>query len=82
MTFFPHLVAKQSGIYMNAVDTGWINDENPVGKAAEIAARHDFQTPIDEVDAAARVLDPVFHGLNTGEYVCGKFFKDYAETEW
>jgi hypothetical protein len=34
---------------MNAVDTGWINDENPLEKAAGIAERHNFQTPIDEV---------------------------------
>ena len=34
---------------MNAVDTGWINDENPLAEAARIASEHNFQTPIDEV---------------------------------
>ena len=48
---------------MTAVDTGWINDENPRERAARTAERHHFQTPIDEVDAAARVLHPVFEGV-------------------
>ena len=51
------------GIYMNSVDTGWINDENPLPTAQRIAEAHGFQTPIDEVDAAARIIDPVLTGL-------------------
>ena len=48
---------RQEGIYMNSVDTGWINDENPLEVAAKNAApgqahRDGFQTPIDEIDAA------------------------------
>jgi NAD(P)-dependent dehydrogenase (short-subunit alcohol dehydrogenase family) len=54
----------KSGIYMNSVDTGWINDENPLHKAHAHAAKANFQTPIDEVDAAARVLDPVLDSVN------------------
>ena len=73
---------RESGIFMNCVDTGWINDENPADKAARIAAEHEFQTPIDEVDAAARVLDPIISGVGGGDRPYGKFFKDYAETEW
>ncbi|ETW02674.1 hypothetical protein, variant 7 [Aphanomyces invadans] len=70
------------GIYMNSVDTGWINDENPLEKAHKYAATANFQTPIDEIDAAARILDPVFVGYNTGKSDFGLFFKDYHETEW
>ena len=70
------------GILMNSVDTGWINDENPREKAARIAKDHDFQTPIDEVDAAARILDPVFTGVAEGQRSYGQFFKDYRPSEW
>lgn len=41
---------------------GWINDENPLEKASRLA-KEGFQTPIDEIDAAARILDPVMLGL-------------------
>lgn len=69
-------------IYMNSVDTGWINDENPLEKASKIATTNNFQTPIDEIDAAARILDPIFVAVNGGEKEYGKFLKDYKETEW
>uniref|UniRef100_A0A7S3V764 Oxidoreductase n=1 Tax=Chaetoceros debilis TaxID=122233 RepID=A0A7S3V764_9STRA len=76
-------LAKKHRIFMNSVDTGWINDENPLEKASKIAKTNLFQTPIDEVDAAARILDPVFVGVKgvvRKDY--GKFFKDFRETEW
>ena len=72
----------EDNIFMNAVDTGWINDENPLEKAFEIATKSNFQTPIDEVDAAARILDPVMTGVSDGTLIYGKFLKDYAPTEW
>jgi NAD(P)-dependent dehydrogenase (short-subunit alcohol dehydrogenase family) len=72
----------KSGIYMNSVDTGWINDENPLEKAAALAKDYDFQTPLDEIDAAARVIDPILMSVKEGKRVWGKFLKDFAETEW
>jgi NAD(P)-dependent dehydrogenase (short-subunit alcohol dehydrogenase family) len=80
----------ERGVYMNAVDTGWINDENPLETAARIAEVHGFQTPIDEEDAAARCVAPALEGFAAmsllGEDAptppFGKFFKDYRETEW
>ena len=71
----------RSNVYMTAVDTGWINDENPRDVAARTAAAG-FQTPIDEVDAAARVCHPIFHGVETGAPLFGVFLKDYVECEW
>ena len=55
------LAAK--GIFMCSVDTGWINDENPLAKAAKHAEASGFATPIDEIDAAARIVDPIFGPL-------------------
>jgi NAD(P)-dependent dehydrogenase (short-subunit alcohol dehydrogenase family) len=78
-------LAKEHRIFMNSVDTGWINDENPLEKASKIAKTNLFQTPIDEIDAAARILDPVFVGVDggrEGDKDFGKFLKDYRETEW
>ena len=116
-----------SAILMNSVDTGWINDENPLEKAAATAERNHFQvrigrggpgrspsphpkrdhpnpnskrdlslpdaihppstpflaqTPLDEVDAAARILDPILSVVNGGEHIHGKFLKDYRAIEW
>eukprot|EP00536_Pseudo-nitzschia_multiseries_P012273 jgi/Psemu1/208203/e_gw1.461.31.1 len=71
-------LAKNYSVYMNSIDTGWINDENPLEKAATTAKVNNFQTPIDEIDAAARLLDPIF----SNSKVYGKFLKDYRETEW
>ena len=73
-------LAKRLQIYMTAVDTGWINDEKPTGRAVEHARRHAFQTPLDEIDAAARILDPVLGGHEPPLH--GVFLKDYAPCEW
>ena len=73
---------QKQGVYMNSVDTGWVNEENPLEKAKRYAERHNFQTPIDEVDAAARILDPVFDTVNGSKPVYGQFLKDYRVTEW
>ncbi len=72
----------KDGIYMNAVDTGWITDEDPRGLSQAKKDIHDFEPPLDIVDGAARLLDPVFSGLLTGHPLWGKFLKDYKPTEW
>jgi len=74
----------EDGIFMNSVDTGWINDENPVPKAQAHAETTNFQTPIDEIDAAARILHPIFDFCrdDSSSPPFGKFFKDYEPTEW
>ena len=72
----------KDGIYMNAVDTGWVTDEDPVELAKKKEELHDFQPPLDIVDGAARVMDPLFDGINTGKHWCGKFLKDYTPIDW
>jgi len=70
------------GIFMNAVDTGWVTDEDPAVLARQKQEIHDFQPPLDIVDGAARVCDPFFHGILTGKHWCGKFLKDYFPIDW
>ncbi len=71
----------QDKIYMTSVDTGWVSNENPWNVASGMA-KQGFQTPLDEVDGAARVLDPVFQGVLSGQNVWGVFLKDYKAAAW
>lgn len=70
------------GIYMNAVDTGWVTDEDPAELSARKVEEHDFQPPLDIVDGAARIVDPIFVTYQTGSSSWGNFLKDYVPTEW
>jgi NAD(P)-dependent dehydrogenase (short-subunit alcohol dehydrogenase family) len=70
------------GIHMNAVDTGWVTDEDPAIHAERKKNDLDFQPPLDIVDGAARVCDPFFSGLLSGDHVFGQFLKDYKPSSW
>lgn len=72
----------KAGIYMNAVDTGWVTDEDPAELSKKKVDIHDFQPPLDIVDGAARVMDPLIDGINTGKHWSGKFLKDYFPIDW
>jgi NAD(P)-dependent dehydrogenase (short-subunit alcohol dehydrogenase family) len=68
------------GILMTSVDTGWITDERPHPTRARLA-EEGFHAPLDLVDGAARVYDPVVRG-EAGEDVHGVFLKDYRVVPW
>jgi len=70
------------GINMNSVDTGWVTDEDPADIAARKVAEHRFHPPLDIVDGAARIVDPIISGINSDEHVWGQFLKDYQPTDW
>jgi NAD(P)-dependent dehydrogenase (short-subunit alcohol dehydrogenase family) len=70
------------GIHMNSIDTGWVTDEDPVEIAARKTREHRFHPPLDIVDGAARIVDPIMTGVTTGEHVWGQFLKDYRSVPW
>ncbi len=72
----------RDGILMNAVDTGWVTDEDPAQHATRKKEDLGFQPPLDIVDGAARVIDPIFTVANGAEPSYGKFLKDYRPTSW
>ncbi len=71
---------ESEGILMTAVDTGWITDERPHVTKVRLA-EEGFKAPLDLVDGAARVYDPIVRG-EAGEDLYGVFLKDYRPSPW
>jgi NAD(P)-dependent dehydrogenase (short-subunit alcohol dehydrogenase family) len=71
---------ESDGILMTSVDTGWITDERPHPTKARLADEG-FHAPLDLVDGAARVYDPIVCG-ERGEDLFGVFLKDYSPAAW
>ncbi len=67
-------------ILMTSVDTGWITDERPHPTKMRLADKG-FHAPLDLVDGAARVYDPIVRG-EAGEDLHGVFLKDYEPSAW
>ena len=71
---------ETDGILMTSVDTGWITDERPHPTKVRLA-EEGFHAPLDLVDGAARVYDPIVLGEH-GTDVYGVFLKDYRKSDW
>jgi NAD(P)-dependent dehydrogenase (short-subunit alcohol dehydrogenase family) len=71
---------ETDGILMTSVDTGWITDERPHPTKSRLA-EEGFHAPLDLVDGAARVYDPIVRG-EAGEDLFGVFLKDYSPAAW
>lgn len=75
-------LARQ-GVYINSVDTGWITDEKPLPQAEHAREEHGFHVPLDAIDGASRIYDPIARGLGEpAEPFCGHFLKDYVPYPW
>jgi NAD(P)-dependent dehydrogenase (short-subunit alcohol dehydrogenase family) len=70
----------ERGIFMTSVDTGWVTNENPYAMTEAMRANLQFEPPLDEIDGAARVLDPIFSAEEKPLH--GLFLKDYKPTTW
>lgn len=68
-------------IFMNAVDPGWVSFLHPHPQVLTMQERG-VQPAFDAKDAAARICDPIYVGVNEKRYVYGKLFKDYADSPW
>jgi NAD(P)-dependent dehydrogenase (short-subunit alcohol dehydrogenase family) len=70
-----------AGIMMNSVDTGLITNERPYPlSVSEHDRRHVMA--IDEVDGAARILDPIVTTVSGGDAAWGRLYKNYREYPW
>lgn len=72
---------RKNNIFVTAVDTGWITNENPVPLRGKRRATS-IQPPLDNVDGAARVLDPIFMGELSKKPQYGILLKNYKRCSW
>lgn len=72
---------RDHGIWMNAVDPGWITNERPYPMQFTNGIRR-VKMAIDQVDGAARICDPIFRAVNDGDLVAGLLFKNYEVYPW
>ncbi len=84
LNMLTHTVAADlagDGIFMNNVDPGWISQQAPV---TDVQSWEEQQRllPLDLIDAAARVCDPIFTAMSTGQATAGTFYKDYQPAAW
>lgn len=69
---------KKDRIFVTSVDPGWVSNQFP----EQIKARRAIELPLDFEDAAARICDPIYEGIDAEKPWTGVFLKDYKEIEW
>ncbi|MEJ1935607.1 SDR family NAD(P)-dependent oxidoreductase [Nostoc sp. NIES-2111] len=68
-------------IFMNAVDPGWISFQHPYPQVKSMQESGVYP-PFDVDDAAARICDPIYLGINQNKTPFAKLFKDFREIDW
>jgi NAD(P)-dependent dehydrogenase (short-subunit alcohol dehydrogenase family) len=68
-------------IYVNSIDPGWVSDQLP-RTDQHFRDQIEQLLPIDLIDAAARVCDPLFTFRKTGQVTTGRLLKDYRQVNW
>jgi len=70
------------GIFVCSVDPGWVSDQRPTS-ALDDGPRRDFVPPLDALDGAARILDPILAGVTEASVPAhGVLLKDYRIVSW
>ena len=78
---------KNIGIYMTCVDTGWVNYMDEMNKLIDKNEKENYENtfiniPLDELDGAMRVLQPIIEGIKNKNYLYGILLKDYTTSVW
>lgn len=71
----------QDSIYVTSVDPGWVSDQVPRTNDASRDVGNDH-LPIDMVDAAARICDPIHLSIAHDTHHAGVLLKDYMRVDW
>ena len=78
---------KKFNIYMTAVDTGWVSSMGEINNLFKNDENNNFEelfcnVPLDNLDGAMRVLQPIIEGIKNKNYLYGILLKDYKEYHW
>ncbi|MEM6718579.1 MAG: SDR family oxidoreductase [Bacteroidota bacterium] len=81
MTRTSAVAFEKDGIYMNAVDVGWVSTG-----AKETLRKQQFEKgyipPLDPVDGAARIVHPIYENEQNNTIFTGKLLKNYRIEDW
>ena len=79
---------KKFNIYMTAVDTGWVSSMGEMNNLFSGKKNNNnfeevfYNVPLDCLDGAMRVLQPLIEGVKNKKFLYGIILKDYKEYHW